>query len=138
MIWIFVIRIYFFDLKEISNRYSTLFNNKVDLIWFIVLNATFGNISVISWRSVLLKKTRGPRENHRHVASNWQSLSHNVVLLALSGSRTHNLPDIQDNLQNELQDLITCMVVIGTDCIGSCKSNHHMITATTAPYLIGN
>jgi hypothetical protein len=25
------------------------------------------------------------------------------------------------------------IVVIGTDCTGSCKSNYHMITATTAP-----
>ena len=25
------------------------------------------------------------------------------------------------------------LVVIGTDCIGSCKSNYHMITATTSP-----
>jgi hypothetical protein len=25
------------------------------------------------------------------------------------------------------------LVVIGTDCIGSCKSNHHMIRATMAP-----
>jgi hypothetical protein len=24
-------------------------------------------------------------------------------------------------------------VVIGTDCTGSCKSNYHTITATTAP-----
>ena len=24
-------------------------------------------------------------------------------------------------------------MVIGTDCIGSCKSNYHIITATTAP-----
>ena len=28
----------------------------------------------------------------------------------------------------------TTSVVIGTDCIGSCKSNYHTITATTAPY----
>jgi hypothetical protein len=27
-------------------------------------------------------------------------------------------------------------VVIGTDCIGSCKSNYHTITATTAPLTI--
>jgi hypothetical protein len=26
---------------------------------------------------------------------------------------------------------LTTLVVIGTDCIGSCKSNYHMITATT-------
>jgi hypothetical protein len=28
---------------------------------------------------------------------------------------------------------LTTSVVIGTDCIGSCKSNYHMITAMTAP-----
>ena len=26
-------------------------------------------------------------------------------------------------------------VVIGTDCIGSCKSNYHMIMTTTAPVM---
>ena len=48
--------------------------------WFMVLNATFNNISVISWRSVLLvEDTRVPGENHRPVACHWQTLSHNVV-----------------------------------------------------------
>jgi len=28
---------------------------------------------------------------------------------------------------------LTTSVMIGTDCIGSCKSNYHTITATTAP-----
>jgi hypothetical protein len=28
---------------------------------------------------------------------------------------------------------LTTSVVIGTDCIGSCKSNYHTMTATTAP-----
>jgi hypothetical protein len=28
---------------------------------------------------------------------------------------------------------LTTSVVIGTDCIGSCKSNYHTITATMAP-----
>jgi hypothetical protein len=38
--------------------------------WFMVLNATFNNISVISWQSVLLvEETRVPGENHRPVAS---------------------------------------------------------------------
>ena len=27
---------------------------------------------------------------------------------------------------------LTTLVVIGTDCTGSCKSNHHTVTATTA------
>ena len=29
---------------------------------------------------------------------------------------------------------LTTSVVIGTDCTGSCKSNYHTITTTTAPY----
>ena len=39
------------------------------------------------------------------------------VQLAMSENRTHNL------------------VMIGTDCIGSCKSNYHTITTTTVPKL---
>jgi len=39
----------------------------------MVFNATFKNISVISWRLVLLvEETGGLRENHRPVASHWQ------------------------------------------------------------------
>ena len=46
----------------------------------MVLNATFNNISVISWRSFLLvKETGGHGENHWPVASHWQTWSHNVV-----------------------------------------------------------
>ena len=38
--------------------------------WFMVFNATFNNISVISWWSVLLvEETEVPRENHRPVKS---------------------------------------------------------------------
>jgi len=39
----------------------------------------------------LSEETGGPWENHRPVASHWQTLSHNVVYIALSGSRTHNI-----------------------------------------------
>jgi len=46
----------------------------------MVFNATFNNISAISWRSVLLaEETVVPGENHQPVASHWQTLSHNVV-----------------------------------------------------------
>jgi hypothetical protein len=49
--------------------------------WFMVFYATFNNISVISWWSVLLvEETVIPGENHWPVASHWQTLSHNVVL----------------------------------------------------------
>jgi hypothetical protein len=44
----------------------------VDLIVFIVLNVTFGNISTISWRPVLVvAEDRVPGENHLTWASNW-------------------------------------------------------------------
>ena len=56
----------------------------------MVFNATFNNISVISWKSVLLaKETGAPGENHRSAASHWQTLLHNVVHLALGEIRTH-------------------------------------------------
>ena len=46
----------------------------------MVFNATFNNISVISWQSVLLVEETGvPGENHRPVASHWQTSSHNVT-----------------------------------------------------------
>jgi hypothetical protein len=32
---------------------------------------------------------------------------------------------------------LTTSVVISTDCIGSCKSHYHKITATTAPFRHG-
>ena len=44
---------------------------------FMEFNATFNNISAISWRSVLLVEETG--ENHCPVASHWQTLSHKVV-----------------------------------------------------------
>ena len=37
-------------------------------LWFVVFNATFNNILVISWRSVLLVEEL-PGENHRPAAS---------------------------------------------------------------------
>jgi hypothetical protein len=40
------------------------------LVGFMMFNATFNNISVISWRSVLLVEESGePGENHRPAAS---------------------------------------------------------------------
>ena len=39
---------------------------------FLVLNATFSNISAISWRPVLMEEeTRVPGKNHRPWAINW-------------------------------------------------------------------
>jgi len=59
-----------------SNRHTVI------LFWVtvMVLNATFSNIWVISWQSVLLmEETRVLWENHRPVSSHWKTFSHNVV-----------------------------------------------------------
>ena len=58
----------------------------------MVFNATFNNISVMLWQSVLLvEKTRVPWENQWPAASYWQTLSHNVVSSTPRprGVRTH-------------------------------------------------
>ena len=66
-------------------------------IWFMVPNATFNIISVISWRSVLLVEETGGY--HRPFASHWQTLLHYMV------SSTHRLCGIQT--YNVSSDTIT-------------------------------
>ena len=47
----------------------------------MVFNATFNNISVISWQSVLLVEETGiPEENNQPAATQRLTLSHKVVL----------------------------------------------------------
>ena len=95
-------------------------------VYLMVFNATFNNISVISWRSVLLVEESGvPGENHRPFASHWQTLSHNVVLSTPRHERGFEL---------------TTSVVIGTDCTctDSCKSNYYTITTVLACFAKDN
>ena len=88
--------------------------------WFMVFNATFNNISVISWRSVLLVEGTGVLgEKHRPVASHWKL--HHIMLY-----RVHLAMKFK----------LISLAVIGTDCTGSSKSNYHTITTTTALLLI--
>jgi hypothetical protein len=58
---------------------QTLTGSKYDgWFWFdfCCFNATFSNISVISWRPVLVVEEAGvPGENHRPWTSNWYTLS---------------------------------------------------------------
>ena len=64
------------------------------MVWLVVFNATFNNISVLSsWSVLLVEETGIPGENHWPDASHPQALSHNVASSApcLSGVRTHNI-----------------------------------------------
>jgi hypothetical protein len=52
-------------------------------VWFMVFNTIFNNISVL-----LVEETGVPVENHRPVASHWQTLSHNTKNGELSSENT--------------------------------------------------
>ena len=72
-------------------------------------------LSYIPWWSVLLvEETGGPTKNHDQLQVT-DKLDH-VMLYTSPWSRFE----------------LTTSVMIGTDCISSCRSNYHTITATTA------
>ena len=85
-----------------------------DLWCLSYFNATFNNISVISWWSFLLAEDPEKTTNLSQITD--KLLSHNVVLAWMRFE-------------------LTTLVVIGTDCTGSWKSNYHRITTTTDPRL---
>jgi len=85
-------------------------------VCLMVFNATFNNISVISWQSVLLVEEIGDPEKATDRSQVTDKAFH-IMLYTSPWSRFE----------------LTTSVVIGTDCICSCKSNYHMIKDMTAP-----
>jgi hypothetical protein len=65
------------SVTTLSHKFVSKTTPVIYLIWwFIVLKATFSNISAISWRPALLVEEAGvPGENHRSWASNWLTSS---------------------------------------------------------------
>ena len=79
-------------------------------VCLFVLNATFNTITFTSWQSILLE------EETADLSQVTDKLYH-IMLFTSPWSRFE----------------LTMSKVIGTDCIGSCKTNYHTITTTTAP-----
>jgi hypothetical protein len=79
----------------------------------MLFSTTFNNISVIAYNGGQFYWWRTPRKPCP-VASHWNTLSHNVYTSPWSRFE------------------LTTSVVIDTDCIDSCESNYHTITATAA------
>jgi len=73
---------------QLSQKYIFIFYQAKLWFWFMVFNATFNNISAISWQAVLLVEETG--ENHRLVASHWQTSSHNDVSSSPHHERVSN------------------------------------------------
>ena len=76
----------------------------------MVFNTPFNNISVISWWSVLLMEETGLPGETTDLSQVTDKLYHMLLFrvhLAWAGFE------------------VTTLVVIGTDCTGSCKSNYH-------------
>ena len=61
-------------------------------VCLVIFNATFNNISVISWRSALLVSRKPEyQEKTADLLQVTDNLSHNVVHLTLIQIRTHNI-----------------------------------------------
>ena len=80
----------------------------------MVFNASFNNISAISWRSVLLVEETGvDGENHLPVTSHWQISSHKVV------SSTPRMSGIRTRLQLQWWWALIAQVIVNSTTIRS-------------------
>ena len=85
---------------------------------------------------LMVEETEVPRENHWPSTSHWQTLLHNVQWRWSTRCEMRWQVFSAKTYQQWSRFELTTSMVIGTDCIGSCKFNYHTITATIF-YTIG-
>jgi hypothetical protein len=98
---------------EMKNYWFTIFDCL--FVCLMVFIATFNNISVISWPVSFIDG--GLWEKTTDLSQVTDKLYH-IMFYTSPWSRFE----------------LTTSVVIGTDCIGICKSNYHVITTNDSPF----
>ena len=98
----------------------------------ILLKATFNNISVLSWRLVLLmKKTKVQRENHRPFGSHWQFLTREMNVLFHQANFVGEFWIVSVILRNISSSDNSSSVWYALIAHVVCQSIYHTMTITT-------
>ena len=93
---------------EIFLHHTNINYRIVKINWCLVFNATFSNISAISWRPILVMEEAGvTEENHRSWASNWSTLS------LAAASRVHLFCNLQSRVRTHTVFVIDLYELLG-------------------------